>query len=241
MPGFSVSQHFPTMAKTKRTYKKAPKKARLSWYPKAASASAMPITTITRATAIDPTGFYPVNPELGGLGYMKALGLHFRLADVRNYGDFTNLFQQYRIKSVELTVSPRFTENGVHPGTQATGPPKLRIGYAFTPNTAAPISPDDWTKFQEHADFVERPFDKELKIKLYPRPLDSQYLGVSASGYSTGSKSPWCSILYPDIPHFGLSLALLGWPANAAPPTPWPASPVAYISAKYTFELRGSH
>lgn len=139
----------------------------------------------------------------------------FNLASVSNYGEFTALFDQYRIVAVAVYITPsgQFITNdrtvtgaGALPGADQSGtgywrPPMLYAVIDYNDNNALPSI----ASAEEYSSLKLIPYDKKF-TKFYFTPcinIDvAQDAGTTAR---TGTKfAPWLSCANSNIQHYGL-------------------------------------
>lgn len=121
----------------------------------------------------------------------------FKLSDLPNYTDFTNLFDQYRITNVAMRFMCAFNE-----ATLSTGP------TATIPNLISVLDHDDATPltlrsgYLQYGSFKERRLDKELKISVKPRLATAVYNGAF-TGYAESDNS-WVDCDSPAVEYYGV-------------------------------------
>jgi len=144
-----------------------------------------------------------------------------------NWSEFTNLFDQYRIRQVTVRVD--YSANTM-----------TNSGVAYTaPIIYAAVDYDDESDATANAlfqypgcithSFIENGY-KPLIINFKPRPLrDVAGIGV-LTGYSPMARAPFIRVADNAIPHYGLKMALnlQGASANVA---------VGYFNIQVAFDL----
>lgn len=127
----------------------------------------------------------------------------FRLADLPNYAEFTNLFQFYRIKWIKLEFVPNMS-------------PAVQYALAVNGPTSA-WGATDILYAKRHADDNQRTFNELLQIQsvkrrklserfttwLKPAVATGNYQSTSTWGYSP-KLSPWVNADYSSTPHYGI-------------------------------------
>jgi hypothetical protein len=130
----------------------------------------------------------------GSIG--AADGVSFKLNDLPNYTDFTNLFQQYRIVQVRASVRAQSF-------VLASGDfPQLYIWFDYD-DASVPVAP---VQFEAQTLSTSTLTANGLVYDriLNPRILSEIYQGATSTGYATQSSQLWLSTGYPGIPYFGL-------------------------------------
>lgn len=163
----------------------------------------------------------------------------FRLSDVDNVSDFTNLFDNYRIIGVKLTFrlmtnpdSSNFLNSTVF--TQgANFYPKLWWSFDNDDGTSLSVA-----QIRERNNAKCRVLypNKMLKIYVkYPRPAD-EIQGNTGTAFVASSKGIWLRTINAnevDTPHFGLKVALdkMGLAGNTM---------TVGVDREYFFAMKGS-
>jgi len=116
-------------------------------------------------------------------------GLEFTLAQLPNYTEFTNMFDQYRIKMVKLTYFPSVAN---------TGSIFHAIDYddSSTP-TLAILEENDTLGINQSNQSWSRVIKPSVDIQVYP--------GVVGTGYET-RQGVWLDSANGSIPHYGLKI-----------------------------------
>lgn len=74
-----------------------------------------PVQYFTRTAYL--LGFYSLAPGAAAVGAAR----NFTLSQVPNATEFTNLYDQYQIKGIKITLIPRFTQSNANTATQVIG------------------------------------------------------------------------------------------------------------------------
>lgn len=148
-------------------------------------------------------------------------GFVFRLSDVMNSTDYTNLFEQFRIVGVQLTF--RLMDNP--DSSSYVNQPLLPQGANFYPKLWWVYDQDDGTaptllQIRERGEAKCAVLKPDRFIKLYvkyPKPQIATF-GNTTSGYTT-MKSLWLRTWTTseiDTPHYGLKVVLdkMGYAGN---------------------------
>jgi len=135
------------------------------------------------------------------------MAISFRLADVENSSEFSNLYDQYKIKAILVTIKmitnpdAQLTLNNSAANASTNFFPTL--WYATDQDDANATSIAALRQFARVKHRVLMP-NREIKIMLRPTVLNQLYGGLT-SGYSLAS--PWVDMNRTDVQHYGLKLA----------------------------------
>jgi hypothetical protein len=117
------------------------------------------------------------------------------LGTVPDYTDFTTLFDQYRIMQLEVRYIPIYAP-GEFPGT---------ISSVIDYDDANTISESQALQYQTlQVTALYQPFYRVL----HPRSADIVYNGNVTVAYGQNRGPQWIDVASPDVPHYGLKLAL---------------------------------
>lgn len=169
-------------------------------------------TRIANQTNISQTG-----------GIASAGAMIFRLSDVPNYTEFTNLYDQYRIKGVKVIFD--FTSQE----------PNINASYNFIGKFYTAIDLDDNNTPSEveiqqmRYCKVRRPIGTVTRY-LKPRALNTMYNDGVTSAYSLSPKKLWIDVAYPSVYHYSLKYFWTSMNASF--------NGLAYVTVKYYLEFR---
>lgn len=117
-----------------------------------------------------------------------------------NYGGVTNLFAQYRINKVELTITPSWNTSAQSTTTLVgaeTGVVTSCINYS-------PTAPSNNAGITGRNTFMQTMFDKVHKRTLYPKLLQ----GIASTGGAafTVIEPTWLDIGDTTVPHYAIAV-----------------------------------
>lgn len=124
----------------------------------------------------------------------------FKLSNLVNYSDFTNLYDAYKIKKVILRIEPTSDGNDLYNiGTLSNK--FIRVVHDY----------DDAGVLTAEADYFEYQNMKSypacggvIKITLYPKVAGMTYRGVATTGYSQIRPPFLDTASSADVPHYGI-------------------------------------
>jgi len=159
--------------------------------------------------------------------------INFRLNDVSNPTDFTNLFEDYKIIGVKLTF--RLMDNP--DSSNYINQTVFTQGANFYPKLWWCVDKND-TTVPTVASIRERPYaryavlrpDKFITVYVkYPKPV----IPMEASGLMTPPVTGWMRCTESSVPHYGLKVVLdkMGYAGNTF---------TVGIDKKYYYSFRGS-
>lgn len=127
----------------------------------------------------------------------------YSLAQVRGIGDFTALFDQYKITHVQVRFFLR-----IDPGAQTAATANVPRLYYFTDHDddTAPSSLDN---FREHQRLKIVPLNlyKPVVVNFKPSILTQAFRTTTTVGYCPKWRQ-WLDMAQTDVPHYGLKWAL---------------------------------
>lgn len=141
-----------------------------------------------------------------------ATGYAMSLSQLPNVGDFTGLFDQYKITGAKLTLTPALSEGINSPlfGTATSlGFSRVHSVIDYDDNTA-PASEDAMLEYGSHKSTA--PFKTHSRY-IRPKVLNEVYRSAITTAYAPKS-SQYLDMTYTDVPHYGLKVWI------SAPNTP---------------------
>lgn len=137
-------------------------------------------------------GFY--NLIAGGAGTGAAV--NFKLSSVPNAAEFTQLYDQYQIKGIKISLIPRFTEV---PNSSGTGNMWSILDYD---DSNVPANLDTLLQYQN----VKRTRMHMVHSRyLKPQVTSEVYATGIATAYAP-KKNVWLDVGNPDVEHYGVKL-----------------------------------
>lgn len=139
--------------------------------------------------------------------------LSFKLSDLPNYTEFTNLYDEYRIKAVKLHFVPTSNSNVAQDTSGTTGGqtsvPALYTWIDTDDNTA----PTQLTQGQQFQTFKAHGMLDRMRVRsLVPEVSTALYSG-SFTSYGQ-VKNQWIDNNSPSVVHYGLKYAIMNGTAS---------------------------
>lgn len=133
-----------------------------------------------------------------------ANGFSFALNSLPNYGEFTALFDQYRILEAIVSFIPLQNMSVATSGT--TNYPGIFMTAIDYDDANLPATSDlqQYESYQRIAAY--RPCVRVVK----PRSAVALYNGSTFTGYGTAKHGQWIDAASPSIPHYGLKTIIHG-------------------------------
>lgn len=133
------------------------------------------------------------------------LAYSFKLDNVVNPSDFTNLYDMYRINKITLYLEPQWDQTGV----VANGNPinrRIRVVHDYNDNNV--LSDEDQYLEYSNCKTYSSVRNRPIAITLYPKINNVvENVGGSADAFtSMSSKRVWLNIVDDEVPHFGLKV-----------------------------------
>lgn len=116
-----------------------------------------------------------------------------------NSGEFTNLFDRYRIKHFSVRVS-----NNANVSTTQTGGNLPYIEYCTDSDDNVPPGA---SIFREKMGIKTKYFSSSkiaIVMSMTPKPAQTMYNTALLSGYAVPTKAPFINSTYDAIPHYGI-------------------------------------
>lgn len=155
--------------------------------------------------------------------------LEFKLSSVEDSGDFTALFDRYKLLGVKL----RFAyQANIANADSTTGSNSLPlINYSFDGDDSA--VPTALTQVQRKQYCHQKICNGNYQFSVYikPRMLNQVYQSAIATAYSS-VKPAWIDATYPDVPHYGLKIWLNNWTPGATKINQLTIQPEYYLALK---------
>jgi hypothetical protein len=138
--------------------------------------------------------------------YICGGAMQFRITDVPNYTDFTNLFDQYRIDQVDIEISNIFNTASVGNTLAGTVMPSIMYAPDFDdaviPTTAASLMDRQRAK-----QWTFRGSGNPLRFSVKPRLANLTYrTGGTTVGYTVAPDSTWINQSFTDVPYYGCKI-----------------------------------
>ncbi len=119
--------------------------------------------------------------------------LYFTLDSVAGSSDFTSLYDQYRILSVEIEMMPS--------GSDITSG-SIVIAPDYDDATALSVS-----NLLQYSKSLRYPVGKPIFLKLNQPCADGTVYGTSGAAPAVNLVSPWLDCGKPDVQHYGLKIS----------------------------------
>lgn len=187
-------------------------------------------------------GTAPPTPFTGHCGNK---GFVFNLQDIVKEDEYINLFDQYRILSTVVEVTPLLSQNsGTVPTPNTT---VLRWVYDHDDNSTFGMWTDGvsvdqadvwWAQHMPGVREVPLTTNRTVYIPVIPTPKLNTATDptIPAGGTSaiTSKKRQWIDCGMPNVPHYGLKMQILQRANTVADPTP-----IVTYRIKYNLEFKG--
>jgi len=142
-------------------------------------------------------------------GSAQHLVYQFKLDNVVNPSDFTNLYDSYRINKIQLFLEPTADQAN---GSGVSYPVARKVRVVHDYNDANPLtSEDEYLEYSNCKSYF--PFSKRgIKITLYPKINNIiENAGGAANAYtSMNSNRVWLNIANDEVSHFGIKMFVPG-------------------------------
>lgn len=140
-------------------------------------------------------------------GSVQHLAYTFKLDNVVNPSDFTNLYDSYKINKITLFIEPQWDQTG----SVANGNPiNRRIRVVHDYNDADPLTDEDQYLEYSNCKSYSAVRNKTIAITLYPKlnNVIENVLGTPNAYTSMSSSKAWLNMADDEVPHFGLKIMI---------------------------------
>lgn len=124
----------------------------------------------------------------------------FTLSQLPNVGEFTTLFDTYRINKIVLTIEPAMESNQMT-SPQLISRKWLRVVHDY--DDANVLANEN--QYFEYANMKSYDCLKAAKIVLYPKIARQIFNGALTTAYGQEGKV-WLDSASPDVPHYGIKM-----------------------------------
>lgn len=133
---------------------------------------------------------------------VKGTGIYNQRTDMPSVSDFTNLFDNYRIDGVAITMISGVTGVGV----QATNSHMMPWFWIFNDQDDG-LAPTNDQCMQREGLRILSFSDTNVKThRCSPRLATQHYNGIALSGYGIGSKYAYVDCAYPNVEYYSTKL-----------------------------------
>lgn len=150
--------------------------------------------------------------------------LSFNLNQLPGVGEFTSLYDQYKIMGIRVNCQPLLTEgiaSAVSGSTLIYGFPKFSSVIDYD-DTFTPASED---VLLQYGSLKQTPAFKEHKRYFKPKIRGAALDSGGVVNPATSIKAPWIDVGNPNVPHYGVKLY---HPGPIASGTPLVSSSIGY-------------
>ena len=158
-------------------------------------------------TYTSTTGILLVNAGVVQAGFACA----FQLNDIVNVSEFTQLYDQYKIKGVMVTIkmitNPDAQNQTLNIGGQASTNFYPTIWYCPDHDDTTAPTLSFLKQYSRVKHKILRP-NQEIKFFAKPNTLTQLYDGALATAYANTKGRPWVDMANPDVPHYGFKMAI---------------------------------
>ena len=149
-----------------------------------------------------------------GAGKVQAgMAMAFQLNDITNVSEITNLYDQFKINGVLVTIKMINNPDAVNAANLVPG--INSSGANFYPTIWYAPDHDDITAptiaiLKQYSRVKHKVLRPNSEIKFYARPstLTQLYDGALSTAYANSKGRPWIDIANPEVPHYGFKFAI---------------------------------
>lgn len=134
----------------------------------------------------------------GGAPYRFGGTMYFKLSNVLQSGDFTALYDRYKINAIKVKVIPLSNYAAVN----GQGVIPTMVYHTDYDDSSTPTSDTD-VRVKQGAKEVR--LDRPKTIFFRPK-VASMIAGEAGTAYSVPRKAPYINMSYPTAPHYGLKM-----------------------------------
>lgn len=130
--------------------------------------------------------------------------LTFQLSDLPNYTEFTNLYDQYSVRGIKLSLIPRFSQvSNVSATLGNNESPQIFSAIDFD-DSSPPNSANDLVQYQNCK--ITRGHKVHARY-WKPSSLNAMYRSATSTGYNV-RKGQWIDTSQADVPHYGFKFVM---------------------------------
>lgn len=183
------------------------------------------------------TEFFP--PQATANGCCLAWGQNFSLSRTDGYGEFSALYDEYKIRGVKIKLTFSATDYTAAAGQYNC--PKL-MWYKDDDDSNNPTTYTDIREFNQKPYVGSRQLANGKAVKLYlgSRTLSRRTAAVDSNGgvnYSLLMKGGWINLASPDVAHYGVKFLMLDCPLASSLTSAY--QPTMRMEVTYYISLRG--
>lgn len=159
----------------------------------------------TTSAASIPISLGGINADTCGTADVYQFGgaMEFKLSDVTEFADFTNLFDQYSIQQVDMVITDL---HNVATESQA-GQVRPTIKYVVDCDDATvPAAAQTVNAYQNVKSWTFRGDGQPLRISIKPRVATTVYRTGITSAYGPAKEGMLLDVDNVDVPHYGLKM-----------------------------------
>lgn len=132
----------------------------------------------------------------------NSLGVSFKLNDLPNSTEFTNLYDLYSIRAIKIKLMPRFSQVSSDSTSIGVNEMPNIVSCIDYDDASAPTSMDEVLQYGNH-----RIHRGNSVITRYFKPALAQQVFQSATSTGfTAKKREWVNSDYPAVPHYGFKV-----------------------------------
>jgi len=121
---------------------------------------------------------------------------NFKLSDINNYQQFTDIFDMYRIRSVQVLFKVVGTQ--MYWGNSSGDIPQVSTAFDYNDGSSSGAHPKGYQTC------LTTVATTSFNRRFSPRTAQQVYYNATSSGYKAGKVTDWLDTSYPAIPHFQL-------------------------------------
>lgn len=128
--------------------------------------------------------------------------LEFRLNELPNNSEFTNLFDRYRIRGVSVRIVPNISSYDGNPAASAVSRANVHTAVDLNDSTA----PANVQELMQYDTYKMTTGDRIHQRYFKPRVSNEIFRTAISTNYAMGSGNQWldCTVNGADLPHFAL-------------------------------------
>lgn len=157
--------------------------------------------------------------------------IQFALNSTTDFGDFTNLFDRYKITGIKLKFLYQCNLANADSTTGTNSLPLL--SYSFDADDAAVPGTIEEVQRKQYCKQKILNGNYSFSTFIKPRVLKQVYLTGLTDGYNS-APACWIDSAQPGVPHYGLKMWLNNWTPGATKLNQLTITPTYYLALKDT-------
>lgn len=130
----------------------------------------------------------------------------FSMNDLPSVGEYSTLFDSYRIRGIEVEVNYSFNTGWNSDNASSTLAMPSVMWVEDNDDAVAPSTLSILQQYQSAKTYTFRGDNRPLRFTIRPHAATQVYRPGVVNAYSQMAADTWLDFTYPDVPHYGLKM-----------------------------------